>query len=344
MDDNQIRDKFYNSSSQQLTFSQEDRNKVFNEIRKIEKKTTKKKLKITPKKFIPLTVSLLAIGLCMILLLPSLTNQNIEESVKGTFIQEPNTSVTSATAAEEHEFSTSLITIKSKQMDNRIYLNLLLTYNKDKQIAKVVSLPSDTYAQVTSESNGTPIYDKLLFAYQFGGAENVKNTISQFMDIPIDNYAVIDIDTISNLIDSSNSIIYELPKDIQVRGISQAAFEFKKGKNNLNGEQVVSLMMAATEGISLDEKNLESLMNVVLKEIEEIPPAKLDVLFSQTETNTSLDLFIDNLRIINIIKSLPISRGMMDDSITLSETEGKHIYRFDKEFLNSLLEDLTQFN
>lgn len=344
MDDNRIRDKFYNSSSQQLTFSQEDRNEVFKEIRKMEKKTTKKKLQITPKKFIPLTVSLLAIGLCMILLLPSLTNQNGEESVKSTFIQEPNTSVTSATAAEEHEFPTSLITIKSKQMDNRVYLNLLLTYNKEKQIAKVVSLPSDTYAQVTSESNGTPIYDKLLFAYQFGGAENVKNTVSQFMGISIDHYAVIDIDTISKLIDSSNNIIYELPKDIQVRAISQAAFEFKKGENNLNGEQVVSLMMAATEGISLDEKNLESLMNAVLKDLEEIPPAKLDVLFSQTETNTSLDLFIENLRKINIIKSLSISDGMMDDSITLSETEGKHIYRFDKEFLNSLLEDLTQFN
>lgn len=346
MDDKRLRDKFNNSSSQQLIFSKEDRNEVFEEIRKMEKNhTTKKKMRFTPEKFIPLTVSILAIGLCMILLLPSLSNQNFAgESGKSTFNQEANTSVTSATVAEGHEFSTSLITVKSKQMGNRVYLNLLLTYNKEKKMVKVVSLPSDTYVPVTNNSDGTPINDKLLFAYQFGGAENVKNTVSKFLDIPIDYYAVIDIETVSKLIDSENSVNYDLPKDIQVRAISQAAFEFKKGKNSLNGEQVVSLMMVATEGTSLDEGNLENLMNAVFKKTEVMPPAKLQVLFSQIETNTTLDSFIEDLPKISTIKSLPISDGMIDDTIILGETEGKHIYKFEEDFLNSLSEDLTKFN
>ncbi len=48
------------------------------------------------------------------------------------------------------------------------------------------------------------------------------------------------------MIDSVNGIDYDLQEDIRVRAIFRVAFEFKKGKNRLNGEEVVSLMMDAT--------------------------------------------------------------------------------------------------
>lgn len=347
MDDKRLKDAFSNTSGQELQFTKEDRHKVFEQIREIDGDAhTQKKSLITVKKIAPFTVSLLAVGLCLFLFMPSVLNGNwTKELSSSDFNKEYNSSAASAPVVEEAKISTTLITVKSKDMDNRIYLNLLLTYSKDKKMMKVVSLPLDTYVQVADNDDGTTLDDKLLFAYRFGGAENVRTTVSKFFDLPIDYYAVIDLETISTLIDSMNGIEYDFQEDMRLRAISQVAFEFKKGTNQLSGEQVVSLMMAATEGNNLDEDDLLNLMTMVMNKTEnEIPRTQLKELFTQIEANTSLDSLLDNQIEINSIKALSISEGMIADHIPLSSTTGKHIYRFEKDFLNSISEELTTFD
>lgn len=83
----------------------------------------------------------------------------------------------------------------------------------------------------------------MLFAYNFGGAENVRATVPKLLDIPIDYYAVIDLETISKLIDSVNGVDYDLQENNRVRAITRVAFDFEKGLDRLNGEEVVALMM-----------------------------------------------------------------------------------------------------
>jgi len=341
MEDKRLRDKFYNMSEQELRFTKEDRNEVFERIHKLEKNnnTQKKSLVSSSKKFAPLTVSLLVVGLCIFLFMPSI--------LSGSFNEKSNTNVASEPEVKKAEFLTTLITVKSKEMDNRIYLNLLLTYNKDKKMMKVVSLPNDTYVQVADNNDGTPLYDKLLSAYSLGGAENVRTAVSKLLNLPIDYYAVIDLETISTLIDSVNGIDYDLPEDNRVRAITRVAFDFEKGPHRLNGEEVVAFMMAATvgEGSSLDEEDLLNLMNAVLNKTEnEIPPTQLKELFTQIEANISLDSMLENQIKINSIKSVSLSDGIISDSIIINSTEGKHIYRFEKDFLNSVSEELTTFN
>ena len=333
MKDKRLRDKFDRTSTQELKFSKEDRDEVFEQIHKLGKNnnTPKESFISSSKKFVPLTVSLFVLGLCIFLFMPSILSGNFNgESV----VNEP-----------EAEYFTTLITVKSKDMDNRIYLNLLLTYSKDKKMMKVVSLPYDAYVQVGDKDDGTALYDKLLFAYRFGGAENVRTAVSTLFNLPIDDYAVIDLETISMLIDSINGIDYNLSEDIRARAISQVAFEFKKGINHLNGEQIVSLMMAATEGNSLDEEDLINLMNAIWKKAENnIPQPQLNELFTQIEANVSLDALLKNQIKINSIKSISLSDGMISDSIILNSTEGKHIYRFEQDFLHAISEELTTFN
>jgi len=341
MEDKRLRDKFYNMSEQELRFTKEDRNEVFERIHKLEKNnnTQKKSLVSSSKKFAPLAVSLLVVGLCIFLFMPSI--------LSGSFNEKSNTNVASEPEVKKAEFLTTLITVKSKEMDNRIYLNLVLTYNKDKKMMKVVSLPNDTYVQVADNNDGTPLYDKLLSAYSLGGAENVRTAVSKLLNLPIDYYAVIDLETISTLIDSVNGIDYDLPEDNRVRAITRVAFDFEKGPHRLNGEEVVAFMMAATvgEGSSLDEEDLLNLMNAVLNKTEnEIPPTQLKELFTQIEANISLDSLLENQIKINSIKSVSLSDGIISDSIIINSTEGKHIYRFEKDFLNSVSEELTTFN
>ncbi|MDM5234314.1 LCP family protein [Lysinibacillus pakistanensis] len=336
MDDKRLRDKFNNTADQELNFTKEDRNGVFEQIHKLEmkNKTQKKSLVSSSKKFAPLTVSLLVVGLCIFLFMPSI--------LSGSFNEKSNTSVPSKPVVEEGGFITTLITVKSKEMDNRIYLNLLLTYSKDKKKMKFLSIPQTTYAPLADNNDGTTLYDKLLFAYSFGGAENVRTTVSKLLDLPIDYYAVIDLETISKVIDSVNGIDYDLPEDIRVRAITRVAFDFEKGLHRLNGEEIVALMMAATvgEGSGLDEENLLNILNAVMNKTEnEIPPTLLKELLTQIEANASLDYWLENQIEINSIKPLSLIDGIRDDMI-----DGKYYMVFDKDFLNSISEELTTFN
>ncbi|SDO25798.1 transcriptional attenuator, LytR family [Psychrobacillus sp. OK028] len=344
MADKRLKGAFSNTSDQELQFTKEDRHKVFEQIRKIDKDPqTQKKSLISFKNLAPVTMSLLVVGLCLFLFMPSFFPGNVTNESSGSdFVKESNTSVASDPVVDA-EYLTTLITVKSKEMDNRVYLNLLLTYSKDKKMMKVVSLPNDTYAQVADNNDGTT-YDKLLHAYNFGGAESVRTAVSKLLNLPIDYYAVIDLETISTLIDSMNGIDYDLQENIRVRAISQVSFEFKKGTNHLNGEQIVSLMMAATEGISLDKVDLLNLMNAIMNKIEnEIPQKQLKELLTPIEANVSPDRLLENQIKINSIKSVSLSDGMISDTIILSNNEGKHIYKFEKEFLNSVSEELTTF-
>ncbi|MFJ7730317.1 LCP family protein [Lysinibacillus sp. NPDC097231] len=336
MEDKRLRDKFYNTSEQELQFTKEDRNEVFEQIHKLEKNnnTQKKSLVSSSKKFAPLTVSLLVVGLCIFLFVPSILSGNLNK--------EYNRSDASGTVLQEDGFSTTLFTVKDE--NNRIHINLLLTYSKDKKVMKVLSIPRDTYAPILDKNDGSTSYDKLTFAYVSGseGAESVRTTVSKLFDLPIDYYAVMDLETFSTLIDSVNGIDYDLPEDIRVRAISKVAFDFKKGTNHLNGEEIVALMMAASEGkrYEFDEENLINLIHAVVNKTEnEIPQTQLKELTTQIEANTSMDHLLEKGMEINSIKSLSLSDGMKSEMI-----DGKYFITFEKDFLNSISEELTTFN
>lgn len=336
MDDKRLREKLYELPDSELSFTKEDRNDVFAQIRKLEEKdNTQKKSLISSKRIAPLTVSFLVVGLCLFLFLPSMFSGNLNK--ESIIVNNP--------AAEEAEFVTTLITVKSKEMEDRTYLNLLLTYHKEKKVMKVVSPSHSTYAPIAKNEDGTTVYDKLLFAYNFGGAENVRKTVSKLFDLPIDYYAVMDLEIFSTLIDSVDGIEYELAEDMQVRAITQVAFDFEKGTHRLNGEEVVALMMATSELDKLGEEHLVYLMNAVIDKVEnEISPAELKEILTQIEANVPLDPLLDSLIEMNSIKSISLKDGMITDSTLLSSTTGKFFYKFEKEFLSSISQELTTFN
>ena len=345
MEDKRLKEAFSNANNQELQFTKEDRHKVFEQIRKIDEvPQTKKKSLVFVKKLVPVTVSLLVVGLCLFLFMPSILPGGFTKDSSSSDL-ESNTSVLIDSQEEVAEYYTTLITVKSKEMDNRVYVNLLLTYNKDKKMMKVVSLPYDTYVPVADNNDGTTVHDILLFAYHFGGAENVKASVSKLLDLPIDYYAVVDLETISTFIDSLNGIEYELQEDVRIRAITQVAFAFEKGIHHFNGEEVVALLMAATEGTNLNDDDLVNLMHAVMNKTEaEMPQTQLKDLFTQIEANTSLDSVLDNQTKINVIQSVSLRDGMIADHIPLNSSTGKFIYRFEKDFLDSVIEELTTFN
>lgn len=340
MEDKQFRGKFNNISDQELNFTKEDRTEVFEKIHSLQKSEIQKKSLIVPSKLIPVTTTLLIVGLCLFLFLPSMLPGNLNKEISSISLnKETNPTVAGTTGTDEAKVLTTLITVKSEEMDDRIYLNLLLSYSTDKNMVNVVSIPYDTYVPVAEQDEGIALNDKLLFAYNHGGAKNVRTIVSNLFDLPIDYHAVIELRSFSSLIDSIGGVAYHLQDDMTVRGITQGTMELKKGVNHLNGEGIVALMMAATEPNNLDEGNLLKLIEAVIDKAENET--------SSNKLKESLANSLSNIQLlekdIKAFKQISLSGGMIDDAITISNTEGKHIYRFDEEFLNEVSKELTTF-
>jgi len=228
-----------------------------------------------------------------------------------------------------------------KDEENRIPINLFLTYSKDKNMMKVLSLPRDTYAPILNNDRTTP-YDKLSHAYVngSGGAEDVRTTVSNLLDLAIDYHAVMDLETFSSVIDSVNGLDYDLQEDIRVRALSTVAFEFKKGTHRLNGEEVVALLMDATVGNSLNEEELLNLINAVINQtINVLPQTQLKQFTTKIEGNLPIEQLLENRKELPSIQLVSLSDGMINTKIA----ETSYII-FEKSFLKLVSEELITFN
>lgn len=332
MEDKRLREKLHSKTAEELKFTKADRAEVFEKIHQPEENPIHKKHSMPIlKTFVPIAVSLLMVGLCIVLFFPSLLSS---DSTKEAIV-----SVAGDPGVEEQAFSTTLITVKSEDMDNRIYLNLLLTYHEEEQKLKFISLPHDTRVPIKP---GSIDPDKLLLTYQRGGAENVVSTVSELVGLPIDRYAIIDLETVSQLIELVGGVEYVLPEDIRVRGITAQAIEFEGGKQNLDGEELVALMMAATEGSDLAEETVLDLLEIVMSQTEDqVTQVQLNDLFAQMETNASAESLLENLKGIDSVEMVSLRVGMIPHAEAMGDTQMLYTILFEEEFMAAVLKELT---
>lgn len=305
-------------SKEDLQFTKEHRQQVFERLHQMKEP---KRASIVKQKFMPVTVSLAILGICVLLFMPAK-------------ISEPRTNndIQTAGFVAQQPLTTTLVTVKSKAMEDRVYLNILLTYNKDRKLLKAVSLPSDTYASVEPNIDNGGYY-KLLAAYQFGGSENVRDTVSKLLNTPIEQYAVIDIEALAEMLPS---IEYELSESVRVRGVTEQALQFEQGKQQLNAEQVVALLMAATEGNTLPEQHFTKLLQAVIE--QGITAEQLQQHAPQIETNIAFDT--QSQFDIDAIQHISLKQGIQADSKRISRTEGEFFYKFSESYLQTITAEL----
>lgn len=316
--------RFRGKVDQELRFTQEDRNKVFGEINKQEKNIERKSISLS-RKLAPIAALFMAIGLGIFLFVPSILSGNFNN----------NGSNASGVVSKEGDFITTLITVKDEE--NRIPLNLLFTYSKKEKRMNVASIPRDAYVPIMDKEEGAVSYDKLAFAYRDGsaGAESVKATVSELFDLSIDYYAVMDLDIFSSMIQSVGGIEYELEEDMRIRAITESVFDFEKGRQSFNGEEIVAFLMDVAYGRTMDEEDQEKLIYAVMDQASAVLPQ----LSSEIEGNVPFDQLIENKVEIPKVHSLSLIDGMIDTMI-----DENYYLKFEKDHLNSVVKELTTFN
>jgi len=333
MEDKRLVEEFKNMALQELTFTKEDRNKVFEQLHHIEEENRfQKKSPFSISKLTPLTVSLLVVGLCLFLFIPQIHLGTVSNNYNGT--------ATNGVVSQIDQDFTALFMVKDE--NDRLPINLLLSYSKDKKMMKVISIPRDTYAPILNKKDRTTPYDKLSHAYLHGseGAEDVRKTVSELFDVPIDYYAVLDLKTFSTMVDGVNGIEYDLKEDMRVRALSTVAFEFKKGTHRLTGEEVVALLMDATAGRNLHEEDQLNLLNAVINQTKSgLTQTQLKEFTTKVEGDFPIGQLVGNEMKIQSIQTVSLSDGMKDERI-----DGAYYITFEKEFLQSVSKELTTFN
>ena len=91
---------------------------------------------------------------------------------------------------------------------------ILVSLNPQTKSTKLLSIPRDAMTLIDGVS--TP--DKINHAFAYGGAELTIATVQEFLDVPIDYYAVINMDGLVELIDAIGGIEVTSPLTFEYRG------------------------------------------------------------------------------------------------------------------------------
>ena len=91
---------------------------------------------------------------------------------------------------------------------------MVVSLNPETKSTKLLSIPRDSYTII----DGVESPDKINHAFAYGGAELTIDTIQNYLDIPIDYYAVINMDGLVELIDAIGGLEVTSPLTFEYRG------------------------------------------------------------------------------------------------------------------------------
>ncbi|MBD3109792.1 LytR family transcriptional regulator [Bacillus sp. AGMB 02131] len=132
---------------------------------------------------------------------------------------------------EQQPFSVLLLGVDERDGDSgRSDSMIVLTVNPHLKGVKMVSIPRDTRVEIV----GRGTVDKINHAYAFGGIEMSMDTVENFLDIPIDYYVQINMESFKDIVDAIGGITVNNELDFNYEGQ-----HFPIGTITLNGDEAL---------------------------------------------------------------------------------------------------------
>jgi LCP family protein required for cell wall assembly len=173
--------------------------------------------------------------------------------------------------------------VYAKRTDTILYVQIV----NDK--VTMISLPRDIYL---------PNWDtKINAMYFYQGAEGLKNTVEEIVGVPLDYYAIINIDIFQDVVNQLGGVDITIPYDMYYRDAAAGLeINFKEGPTTLNGEDAAKFVRYRHTGRGDYDRidNLKSLAYAMLNKLKALNvsaapkiPGMLDAVFKNLETTTS---------------------------------------------------------
>lgn len=153
---------------------------------------------------------------------------------------------------------------------------IVMTINPELESIKMVSIPRDSRVEI--EGRGQ---DKINHAYAFGGAELAMDTVENFMDVPIDYYATVNMESFIDTVDMVGGVTVNNGLSFEYGG-----FTFPEGEIELSGEEALAFVRMRYEDPQGDAGRNERQRQVIDAVINE---------GAQISNITKIDDFLDIL-------------------------------------------------
>lgn len=113
---------------------------------------------------------------------------------------------------------------------------VLLTINPEEESVQMVSIPRDTYVKVRGAEE-----NKMNSTYQVGGTEMTIKSIEEFLDVPVDYFVKVNMQSFEGIVDALDGITVENDLEFDTRDaehLKEDAY-FPKGEITLNGKEAL---------------------------------------------------------------------------------------------------------
>jgi LCP family protein required for cell wall assembly len=216
--------------------------------------------------------------------------------------------------------------VYAKRTDTILYVQIV----NDK--VTMISLPRDIYL---------PNWDtKINSMYFYQGAEGLKRTVEEVVGVPIDYYAIINIDIFQAVVDELGGVEMNIPYDMYYRDAAAGLeINFKEGPTTLNGEDAAKFIRYRHTGRGDYDRidNLKSLAYAMLTKLKAMNvsaapkiPGLVDAVFANLETNASLAIMRQLLPRISHLQ-------LQAATLPTEHVEGTNNERYDPEDVASFL-------
>ncbi|NJH78891.1 LCP family protein [Staphylococcus agnetis] len=172
---------------------------------------------------------------------------------------------------------------------------ILSTLNSDKNQIRLLSIPRDTLSYIPKVG----YYDKITHAHAYGGPESSMDTVEKALNIPVDYYVRINMDAFAETVDELGGIEYDVPYDLnEPNRTDQGRIKIKKGKQVLNGEEVLAVTRTRKQDSDLKrgQRQMEVLKILFRKAQETQSLHKLDDIIKIVGNNSQHNLSYDEIR------------------------------------------------
>ncbi|MBD8069432.1 LCP family protein [Bacillus sp. PS06] len=107
---------------------------------------------------------------------------------------------------------------------------IVITLNPNTNSMNMLSIPRDTRVEIV----GRGTQDKINHSYAFGGTDMTLATVEKFLDIPIDYYIKVNMESFKDIVDTLGGITVNNTKTFTYEGVT-----FNEGPLNLDGEKAL---------------------------------------------------------------------------------------------------------
>lgn len=190
------------------------------------------------------------------------------------------------------------------QMGQRSDTIMVVTMNPNTGEGKMVSIPRDTQAEIVDQ--GT--VEKINHAYAYGGPVGAKNTIENFLDVPIDYFVSVNMDGFETIVDELGGVTVTSNDTFE-----QSGYQFNHGETyEMDGDQALAFARARMGVGSGGDGGRQQRQQLLVQSIAR----EMISLQTVTNFNSILDVLSDNIRTNIQFNEMNSLRGDYQDAAT----------------------------